>query len=237
MSNHGHENRSRRMRSRTSRREPQRGPFAPPPPSNLRHNTFTQRRQPASMNQQPGASNTQPTHAGGPYANQQAPKQHMEYICAGVPSGYSSLPAAAEAHVDTDCGIKNEIRSREPIRCRECGHRIMYKKRTTRCTFCGLSPATRSSHFDFPYFSGAIRGSVIVSTLSTVARCVVARVVRYHSVTPWKYVLLGTAYTSRGAATITKPASHTNGHVGWECVRHGKAIHRMRLGTSVTLRA
>ncbi|PFH52880.1 hypothetical protein AMATHDRAFT_138994 [Amanita thiersii Skay4041] len=41
------------------------------------------------------------------------PRQDMEYICA-------------------DCGAKNEIKSREPIRCRECGHRIMYKKRTTR---------------------------------------------------------------------------------------------------------
>jgi len=34
-----------------------------------------------------------------------------------------------------DCGAKNEIKSREPIRCRECGHRIMYKKRTKRSTF------------------------------------------------------------------------------------------------------
>ncbi|EPT03553.1 hypothetical protein FOMPIDRAFT_10896, partial [Fomitopsis schrenkii] len=42
-----------------------------------------------------------------------APRQEMEYLCA-------------------DCGAKNEIRSREPIRCRECGHRIMYKKRTKR---------------------------------------------------------------------------------------------------------
>ncbi|TFL00573.1 DNA directed RNA polymerase [Pterulicium gracile] len=41
------------------------------------------------------------------------PRQEMEYICA-------------------DCGVKNEIKAREPIRCRECGHRIMYKKRTTR---------------------------------------------------------------------------------------------------------
>ncbi|GBE79300.1 DNA-directed RNA polymerase I [Sparassis latifolia] len=40
-------------------------------------------------------------------------RQEMEYLCA-------------------DCGAKNEIKSREPIRCRECGHRIMYKKRTKR---------------------------------------------------------------------------------------------------------
>jgi len=42
-----------------------------------------------------------------------APRENMDYICA-------------------DCGAKNEIKPREPIRCRECGHRIMYKKRTTR---------------------------------------------------------------------------------------------------------
>ncbi|KAJ7228828.1 DNA directed RNA polymerase, partial [Mycena pura] len=42
-----------------------------------------------------------------------AQKEAMEYNCA-------------------DCGATNEIKSREPIRCRECGHRIMYKKRTKR---------------------------------------------------------------------------------------------------------
>ncbi|KAJ6516050.1 DNA directed RNA polymerase [Mycena sanguinolenta] len=42
-----------------------------------------------------------------------APKEAMAYNCA-------------------DCGATNEIKSREPIRCRECGHRIMYKKRTKR---------------------------------------------------------------------------------------------------------
>ncbi|KAI9510418.1 DNA-directed RNA polymerase I [Russula earlei] len=41
------------------------------------------------------------------------PRQEMEYLCA-------------------DCGAKNDIKPREPIRCRECGHRIMYKKRTKR---------------------------------------------------------------------------------------------------------
>ncbi|KAF8520101.1 DNA directed RNA polymerase [Gautieria morchelliformis] len=48
---------------------------------------------------------------GGSYIS--PPRQEMEYICA-------------------DCGAKNEIKTREPIRCRECGHRIMYKKRTKR---------------------------------------------------------------------------------------------------------
>ncbi|KAJ3744725.1 DNA-directed RNA polymerase I [Lentinula detonsa] len=51
-----------------------------------------------------------PAGAGIPM---QAPRQEMEYLCA-------------------DCNAKNEIRAREPIRCRECGHRIMYKRRTKR---------------------------------------------------------------------------------------------------------
>ncbi|KAK7695690.1 DNA-directed RNA polymerase core subunit rpc10 [Cerrena zonata] len=61
------------------------------------------------MNSAPVANGSNP---GGAY-NNQAARQDMEYLCA-------------------DCGAKNEIRSREPIRCRECGHRIMYKKRTKR---------------------------------------------------------------------------------------------------------
>ncbi|KAI6035208.1 DNA directed RNA polymerase [Pisolithus orientalis] len=60
---------------------------------------------------------SQPYQSGAPSAGGAdflpRPRQEMEYICA-------------------DCGAKNEIKSREPIRCRECGHRIMYKKRTKR---------------------------------------------------------------------------------------------------------
>ena len=35
-----------------------------------------------------------------------------------------------------DCAASNEIKAREPIRCRECGCRVMYKKRIKRseCT-------------------------------------------------------------------------------------------------------
>lgn len=31
-----------------------------------------------------------------------------------------------------DCGAENEIKARDAIRCRDCGYRIMYKKRTKR---------------------------------------------------------------------------------------------------------
>lgn len=37
-----------------------------------------------------------------------------------------------------ECHHENEMRPRDPIRCRECGYRIMYKKRTKRCKWCGV---------------------------------------------------------------------------------------------------
>ncbi|KAH8113373.1 DNA directed RNA polymerase [Phellopilus nigrolimitatus] len=43
-------------------------------------------------------------------------REAMKYLCA-------------------DCNAKNEIKSREPIRCQECGHRIMYKMRTNRSKY------------------------------------------------------------------------------------------------------
>uniref|UniRef100_A0A8C5Q100 DNA-directed RNA polymerases I, II, and III subunit RPABC4 n=1 Tax=Leptobrachium leishanense TaxID=445787 RepID=A0A8C5Q100_9ANUR len=44
-----------------------------------------------------------------------------------------------------ECHTENEIKARDPIRCRECGYRIMYKKRTKRCIlshcfFCTSPP-------------------------------------------------------------------------------------------------
>jgi len=66
----------------------------------------------ASMNSQQGGNFGNPSASGGG-AMYMPQRQEMEYLCA-------------------DCGAKNEIKSREPIRCRECGHRIMYKKRTKR---------------------------------------------------------------------------------------------------------
>ncbi|XP_062845188.1 DNA-directed RNA polymerases I, II, and III subunit RPABC4 [Trichomycterus rosablanca] len=49
-----------------------------------------------------------------PQKDSQPPKQQpMVYICG-------------------ECHTENEIKARDPIRCRECGYRIMYKKRTKR---------------------------------------------------------------------------------------------------------
>ncbi|KAG4302955.1 hypothetical protein PCK1_000898 [Pneumocystis canis] len=33
-----------------------------------------------------------------------------------------------------DCGAANQIQTREVIRCRECGHRVMYKQRCYKYT-------------------------------------------------------------------------------------------------------
>ena len=32
-----------------------------------------------------------------------------------------------------DCGAKNLIKGGDPVRCRQCGFRILYKTRTKRC--------------------------------------------------------------------------------------------------------
>ena len=58
-----------------------------------------------------GASGTTPGGTGSTVSAQ--PKQPMMYICG-------------------ECHNENEIRPRDTIRCRECGYRIMYKKRTKR---------------------------------------------------------------------------------------------------------
>ncbi|KAI0770787.1 hypothetical protein BC629DRAFT_1291893, partial [Irpex lacteus] len=53
-----------------------------------------------------------------------------------------------------DCNAKNEIKPREPIRCRECGHRIMYKNRTKRSAYhirCG-----RTTSHPYPHYSGSV---------------------------------------------------------------------------------
>lgn len=35
-----------------------------------------------------------------------------------------------------DCGTKTIIKGGDPIRCRQCGFRILYKTRTKRCELC-----------------------------------------------------------------------------------------------------
>jgi DNA-directed RNA polymerase I, II, and III subunit RPABC4 len=41
-------------------------------------------------------------------------------------------PEHKMVYICGDCGQDNEIKAKDAIRCRECGYRIMYKKRTRR---------------------------------------------------------------------------------------------------------
>ena len=65
------------------------------------------------------------------------PKQAMLYICGGTQCFWFWLAGFnyVNGFVFTllDCHGENELKPRDPIRCRECGYRIMYKKRTKRC--------------------------------------------------------------------------------------------------------
>lgn len=42
-----------------------------------------------------------------------------------------------------DCGAKNVIKGGDPVRCRQCGFRILYKTRTKRCKL----PLLMGDHF------------------------------------------------------------------------------------------
>ena len=71
----------------------------------------------------------------------------IEYICGGtLPKVVTLLPlplaACPNFHVDRtglmtiiDCGAKTAMKTTESIRCKECGHRVMYKPRTHRSEF------------------------------------------------------------------------------------------------------
>ncbi|KPJ08716.1 DNA-directed RNA polymerases I, II, and III subunit RPABC4 [Papilio machaon] len=52
---------------------------------------------------------------------------------ADVGNREQSITKVPMIYVCGECHKENEIKPRDPIRCRECGYRIMYKKRTKRC--------------------------------------------------------------------------------------------------------
>ena len=57
---------------------------------------------------------------------------HVESLLMITPVGMWTLELLKRVFSFTDCHHENEIKPRDPIRCRECGYRIMYKKRTKR---------------------------------------------------------------------------------------------------------
>ncbi|XP_050087393.1 DNA-directed RNA polymerases I, II, and III subunit RPABC4 [Anopheles aquasalis] len=48
------------------------------------------------------------------------------------PSSRDTVLKTSMVYVCGECLHENEMRPKDPIRCRECGYRIMYKKRTRR---------------------------------------------------------------------------------------------------------
>ncbi|KAL7266350.1 DNA-directed RNA polymerase core subunit rpc10 [Rhizina undulata] len=60
--------------------------------------------------------------------------QREAYQPPTVSSGSGGVPVTASAmhYLCAECGGKVSIMKGEPIRCKECGHRILYKQRTKR---------------------------------------------------------------------------------------------------------
>lgn len=82
-----------------------------------------------------------PPGGGGGFRGPNAPIAAIEYSCAGQSSSFFPFfprrdpargTAADSSRCTPDCASSNEIKAREPIRCRECGCRVMYKKRVKR---------------------------------------------------------------------------------------------------------
>ncbi|GAA6001514.1 DNA-directed RNA polymerase core subunit RPC10 [Rhodotorula paludigena] len=70
-----------------------------------------------------------------------------------------------------DCAATNEIKAREPIRCRECGCRVMYKKRIKRSASLRL-PAGWCANF---------RSRNFTSSNVKLTRIVLARQVQFEA--------------------------------------------------------
>jgi DNA-directed RNA polymerase I, II, and III subunit RPABC4 len=50
--------------------------------------------------------------------------------------------------VPSDCGAENTLKAGDVIQCRECGYRILYKKRTQR--------SMASSIYSLPFFTNLV---------------------------------------------------------------------------------
>ncbi|KAA0157058.1 hypothetical protein FNF27_01962 [Cafeteria roenbergensis] len=59
------------------------------------------------------------------------------FAAGAAAAGGAPVPVDAPAklqYVCGNCNALNNIKPREPVRCRACGYRILYKMRTTRLT-------------------------------------------------------------------------------------------------------
>jgi DNA-directed RNA polymerase I, II, and III subunit RPABC4 len=63
-----------------------------------------------------------------------APKEGVSYICGGARAraALCAVPTLTRARAAADCGVENTLKQGDHVQCRECGYRILYKKRTKR---------------------------------------------------------------------------------------------------------
>ncbi|KJR84895.1 DNA-directed RNA polymerases I, II, and III subunit RPABC4 [Sporothrix schenckii 1099-18] len=61
------------------------------------------------------------------------PATNSETAGFSAPKAFESSGEGAQMnYLCADCGIKNTLRRTDPIRCKECGGRVLYKQRTKR---------------------------------------------------------------------------------------------------------
>lgn len=53
-------------------------------------------------------------------------------------SGQDSSGGPTTQYLCGDCAAKVHLKKGDPIRCKECGHRVLYKERTKRYVWSGL---------------------------------------------------------------------------------------------------
>ncbi|KAK9447459.1 DNA directed RNA polymerase [Limtongia smithiae] len=51
---------------------------------------------------------------------------------AAAVAGRAFQPTQAITYLCANCAAKNTLNRNDPVRCRECGHRVLYKQRTRR---------------------------------------------------------------------------------------------------------
>jgi DNA-directed RNA polymerases I, II, and III subunit RPABC4 len=78
--------------------------------------------------------------------------------------GTSTVPALSRGveYRCGDCGARNVIKGGDPVRCRQCGFRILYKTRTKRCEYRSYLYISSSM---LPWTRGAARENLMLCSL------------------------------------------------------------------------
>ena len=113
------------------------------------HNIF-----PSTMSQQQRYQSQNPNGMPERRVPPKAPEV-IDYICGGtflIQAAQPVLPLSKSVHnvliAPLDCGAKTQMKVSETIRCKECGHRVLYKPRTHRSELLvtpGLSMSLRDA--------------------------------------------------------------------------------------------